>query len=98
MRIARILHRKETPFGRPHSDRSGLFLFVPDLAGCIIVTIELLNPHQCSIGPRGEVPPSYIYAAALRAFPAERISRPRGPIKVFLVSCRVSESPDFRCG
>jgi len=80
MRIARILHSGRK---RRSADLTpivqALFFLVPDLAGCIIVTIELLNPHQCSIGPRREVPPSLYLCAARAGVPLRRKFRPVVP-------------------
>ena len=68
---------KETPFGRPHSHGSGLVLSRARPGGCIIVTIELLNPHRCSVVQRTRfLHPVYMYmyicicAQLVRAFPA----------------------------
>src|SRR5437899_12651889 len=98
MRIARIL-------GSGRKRRSAdltpmvqaLFFLVRDLGGCIIVTIELLNPHQCRVVQRARfLHPLYIYMrSSCGRSPQERISCPvGGPIPVFSSSCRASESAD----
>src|SRR5882672_5935054 len=98
MRIARIL---DSGRKRRSADLTpmvqALFFLVPDLAGCIIVTIELLKIRTNVASAQGaRFLHPYIYAQLVRAFPSE-IS-PCGPIQVFSSSCRVRESPDFRCG
>src|SRR5882724_7409443 len=69
MRIARILHSGRK---RRSADLTpmvqALFFLVRDLAGCIIVTIELLNPHQYSVVQRARfLHPLYMYVCAARA-------------------------------
>jgi hypothetical protein len=101
IRIARIL---DSGRKRRSADLTpmvqALFFLVRDLEGCIIVTIELLNPHRCGVVQRTRFPSIYmiyaIYAQLVRAFPAGENFAPCGPIQVFSSSCLASESPDFR--
>ena|SRR5882724_12888889 len=69
MRIARILGsgRKRRSADLTPTVQA-LFFLVRDLGGCIIVTIELLNPHQCSVVQRTRfLHPLYMYTCAARA-------------------------------
>ena len=63
MKIVRILYSGRK---RRSADLTpmvqALFFLVGDLGGCIIVTIELLNPHQCSVVQRARFLYPYIYA------------------------------------
>ena len=93
MRIARILDSRRK---RRSADLTpmvqALFFLVRDLGGCIIVTIELLNPHQCSVVQRTRFLHPYMYAIYMRSScgrsPQERISRPAVPSGLlFKLSC-----------
>ena len=66
-----------------------LFFLVRDLGGCIIVTIELLNPLQCSVVQRTRFLHPYIYAQLVRAFPRRREFRAlrSHPGLLFKLSC-----------
>src|SRR2546422_761788 len=69
MRIARILGsgRKRRSADLTPTVQA-LFFLVRDLGGCIIVTIELLNPHQCRVVQRARfLHPLYMYICAARA-------------------------------
>ena len=90
MRIARIL---DSGRKRRSADLTpmvqALFFLVRDLGGCIIVTIELLNPHQCSVVQGTRFLHPYIYAQLVRAFPRRREFRAlwSHPGLLFKLSC-----------
>src|SRR5713101_7913194 len=70
IRIARILDSGRKRF------------LVRDLEGCIVVTIELLNPHRCSVVQRTRFLHPYILRymrSSCGRSPQERISRPVVP-------------------